>query len=66
MLPRIGGPADENRVPILSFPKEADEIMHGIGLRLSSHLEHGGETSFKGACEVAASLAAKEKEMMTI
>jgi len=46
LLPNIGGPKLEDQVPILSHPIEADEIMHGVGLRLSSHLEKGGETSF--------------------
>ena len=48
-------------IAIQSYPNEADEIMHGIGLRLSSHLEHGGETSSKGTCSISAELAAKEK-----
>jgi hypothetical protein len=45
MLPQIGGPKPEDQMPILSYSDEAEEIMHGVGLRLSSHLEHGGETS---------------------
>ena len=51
----------EQQVPIYSYPQESHEIMHGIGLRLSSHLEHGGETSTKGSCERSAYLAAQEK-----
>lgn len=45
MLPQIGGPKPEDQMSILSYSDEADEIMHGVGLRLSSHLEHGGESS---------------------
>ena len=63
MLPKIGGPKPQDQIHIKSYPDEAEEIMHGIGLRLSSHLEHGGETSFKGACGASAELAAKEKGM---
>ena len=41
----MGGPMPEDQIVIKSHEDEAAEIMHGIGLRLSSHLEHGGETS---------------------
>lgn len=61
MLPQLGGPKLEDQIHIKSYPDEADEIMHGIGLRLSSHLEHGGETSNNGACAASAELAAREK-----
>ena len=37
--------------------------MHGIGLRLSSHLEHGGERSSTGNCWASAGLASHEKSM---
>ena len=30
---------------IHSFPDEGDEVMHGVGLRLSSHGVEGGNTN---------------------
>ena len=60
MFPELGGELEP--VPIASFVEEGDEVMHGIGLRLSSHvIEKTGEKTFDGRCGVAVQAAKRQK-----
>lgn len=48
---------------IFYHPEDADEVMHGTGLRLSSHyVSSAGEEVTEGGCSKAVSLAQSEKE----
>ena len=50
-------------VTILYHPEDADEVMHGTGLRLSSHyVSSAGEEVTEGGCSKAVSLAQAEKD----
>ena len=50
-------------VTILYHPQDADEVMHGTGLRLSSHyVSSAGEEVTEGGCSKAVSLAQAEKD----
>lgn len=65
MLPNIGGPDLSTQVLINSFPVEIDEVMHGVGLRLSSHhVDESGESAIFGTCKKAAVLARQQMEVL--
>ena len=59
LLSRLG-----QQVPILTYEHEEDEIMHGIGVRSSSHNMGSGSSSStdSGSGGVAAVFAAVEEE----
>lgn len=51
------------KYPIKVFKDEKDEIMHGIGLKLSSHhVDSAGEKAVEGSCEKASNWAKQEKD----
>lgn len=65
-LPSLGSSA--RPVGISVHGNEEDEVMHGIGLRSSSHTtgasgSSGGEVEFTGSCDAAVSLAKRQKEV---
>jgi Histidine phosphatase superfamily (branch 2) len=63
MMPNIGGPLYKGQVPILSYIDEGDEVMHGVGLRLSSHVvDSKGEQAIEGACAKASKLAVQQRD----
>lgn len=50
------------QISILYHPEDGLEVMHGTGLRLSSHtVGKTGEEAFEGGCAKAVALALKEK-----
>jgi hypothetical protein len=61
MLPNIGGSGGQ--IPVNVYLDESDEIMHGIGLKSSSHVVTAtGEQVLKGSCNKAARLQQQERE----
>ncbi len=62
MLPSI-----PTKYPILVYSSEMDEIMHGIGLKQSSHhVNANGEVPLSGSCSKALSLSAQQKKVSFI
>lgn len=62
MVPNIGGPNPTDQIQINSFPDEYDEVMHGVGLKLSSHhVNANGETAVLGSCKKAAEFAMQQQ-----
>ncbi len=51
-------------VEIAYHPNEENEIMHGIGLKFSSHVEGGGEREIKGQCAKASKFALKQRNVI--
>jgi predicted Zn-dependent protease with MMP-like domain len=68
LLPSLGSPS--RPVDIAVHGNEEDEVMHGIGLRTSSHTKSdstgsnvGGEMEFTGSCDAAVTLARRQKDV---
>lgn len=54
---------DTHQISILYHPEDGEEVMHGTGLRLSSHtIGKNGEEAFEGGCAKAVALALAEKD----
>ncbi len=56
--------AIKQKIPINTYENELDEVMHGVGLRSSSHGINNagqGETEFHGKCDAAVKFAKKQK-----
>lgn len=83
MIPDIGGASESKRqmvdsgldrdsfhrgkVVIESYMEEDQEVMHGIGLKLSSHsVDASGERVIMGACNKSIKLAKAQKDAFTI
>lgn len=69
MLPALGGPSntktttDIHQIPIHVYREESSEMMHGIGLRLSSKSADGrGDEITPGSCKRASVLADKQRK----
>jgi len=57
----------ESKVVIESYIEEEAEVMHGIGLKLSSHtVDASGEKALAGSCDKAVSLAKAQKSSFSI
>ena len=57
----------ESKVVIESHVDEEAEVMHGIGLKLSSHtVDASGEKALTGSCDKAVSLAKAQKSAFSI
>jgi len=56
--------SETGRIAIQYHPDEGDERMHGVGLRLSSHVvdTKKGESTFEGGCPRSVDLAKTERE----
>ena len=56
----------KSKVIINSFVNEEAEVMHGVGLKLSSHqVDAAGEKSIMGSCNKAVELARQQKAAFT-
>jgi hypothetical protein len=65
LLPSVGGPA--HPLPIHVFVHEEDEIMHGIGMKSSSHkVTAEGEQVSLGTCSKAVIMQQQQKESFEI
>ena len=67
LLPPLGASGRDNptRYKIDVYADEDDEVMHGIGLRLSSHYVDAvkGEQTISGSCARAEALSQAEKKV---
>jgi hypothetical protein len=66
LLPHLHN--EKRRVPILYFPNEEDEIMHGLGVRQSSHTNASAasahaEIVYSGGCAASVKLAAQQEKV---
>lgn len=63
MLPQLGGPEGEyTQLPIKTFLDEKMEVMHGVGMKLSSHhVSDKGESILEGTCAKASKLGREER-----
>lgn len=62
LLPEVGGP--DHRIPLWSHLSETSEVMHGIGLRLSSKgvsSNSPGDKEIAGGCPKSVSMAKQQK-----
>lgn len=63
MLPNIGGPEEIHKIGIKVYRDEGQEIMHGVGMRLSSKTANGsGDELHQGSCKQAFISADNERK----